>query len=53
MIVEECKLLLDDDEKRGTYDNVMRKRSWSNLGEPAHMVGKPSLMVRKVLLCVW
>ena len=40
------------DEKWVTYDNVKRKRSWSNRGEPAQTVAKPGLMARKVLLCV-
>ena len=40
------------DEKWVTYDNVKRKRSWSNRGEPAQ-TAKPGLTARKILLCVW
>jgi len=39
-------------EKWITYDNVKRKRSWSNRGEPAQTVAKLELTARKVLLCV-
>ncbi|GFW41840.1 histone-lysine N-methyltransferase SETMAR [Trichonephila clavipes] len=36
-----------------TYDNIVRKRSWSNCGEAAQTVAKPGLTARKVLLCIW
>jgi len=35
----------DSDEKWVTYDNVKRKRSWSNRGEPAQTVAKPGLTI--------
>lgn len=35
-----------------TYDNVNRKRSWSNHVELVQTVAEPGLTVRKVLLCV-
>jgi len=41
------------DEKWVTYDNVVRKRSWSRRGESAQTVSKPGLTARKALLCVW
>ena len=41
------------DEKWVTYNNVKRKRSWSNRDEPVQTVAKPGLTARKVLLCVW
>lgn len=46
------KRLVTGDEKWITYDNVNRKRSWSNRGKPVETVVKPELMTRKVLLCV-
>ena len=46
------KRMMIGDEKWVTYDNVKRKRSWSNRGEPVQ-TAKPGLTVRKVLLCVW
>jgi len=42
----------DSDEKWVTYNNVKRKRSWSNRGELAQ-TAKPGLTARKILLCVW
>ena len=47
------KRMVTGDEKWVTYDNVKRKRSRSNRGEPAQTVAKLGLTVRKVLLCVW
>jgi len=47
------KRMVTGDEKWVTYDNVKRKRSWSNRDEPAQTVAKPGLTIRKVLLCVW
>jgi len=34
------KQIVTDDEKWITYNNVKRKRSWSNRGEPAQTVAK-------------
>ena len=47
------KILVTGDEKWVTYDNFKRQRSWSKAGEEPQTVGKPGLMARKVLLCVW
>ncbi|QQP53934.1 Putative DD34D transposase, partial [Caligus rogercresseyi] len=47
------KRIVTGDEKWVTYENVKRKRSWSNPGESVQTVVKPGLTVRKVLLCVW
>ena len=37
------KRMVTGDEKWVTYDNVKRKRSWSNRGEPVQTVAKPGL----------
>ena len=42
-------LSLDWDEKLVTYDNIVRKRSWSKSGEASQMVTRPGLTPRKVL----
>ncbi|XP_055542566.1 histone-lysine N-methyltransferase SETMAR-like [Wyeomyia smithii] len=48
------KRMVTGDKKWITYDNHMRKKkSWSNCAEPAQIIAKPGLTVRKVLLCVW
>ncbi|GFV77017.1 mariner transposase [Trichonephila clavipes] len=47
------KRMVTGDEKWVTYDNIMRKRSWSKRGEAAQTVAKPGLTSRKVLLCIW
>ncbi|GFU53980.1 mariner transposase [Trichonephila clavipes] len=47
------KRMVTGDEKLVTYDNIMRKRSWSKCGKESQMVVKPGLMVRKALLCIW
>ncbi|GFU53166.1 histone-lysine N-methyltransferase SETMAR [Trichonephila clavipes] len=41
------------DEKWVTYNNIVRKRSWSKRGEAAQTMTKPELTARKVLLCIW
>ncbi|GFW33308.1 histone-lysine N-methyltransferase SETMAR [Trichonephila clavipes] len=41
------------DEKWVTYDNTVRKRSWSKRSEAAQTEAKLGLMARKVLLCIW
>lgn len=46
------KRMVTGDEKWITYDNVKRKRSWSNRGEPAQTVAKPGLTARK-FCCVF
>ncbi|CAK9834554.1 Histone-lysine N-methyltransferase SETMAR [Anthophora retusa] len=47
------KRMVTGDEKWITYDNNIRKRSWSKTGDPPQTVAKPGLTARKVLLCVW
>ncbi|GFX53401.1 putative DD34D transposase [Trichonephila clavipes] len=37
----------------GTYNSMVRKRSWSKCGEAAQTVAKPGLTAMKVLLCIW
>ncbi|GFU66080.1 histone-lysine N-methyltransferase SETMAR [Trichonephila clavipes] len=46
------KRMVTEDEKWVTYDNIVRKQSWSKRGEAARMVAKPVLTARKVL-CIW
>ncbi|GFW19879.1 putative DD34D transposase [Trichonephila clavipes] len=45
--------MVTDDEKWVTYDNIVRKRSWSRRSEEAQTVAKPGLTSRKLLLCIW
>ncbi|GFU65800.1 histone-lysine N-methyltransferase SETMAR-like [Trichonephila clavipes] len=45
--------MVTGDEKWVTYDNIVRKRSWSKCGEAAKTVANPGLSARKVLLCIW
>ncbi|GFX99641.1 histone-lysine N-methyltransferase SETMAR [Trichonephila clavipes] len=47
------KWIVTEDEKWVTYDNIVRKRSWSKRGEAAQMVARPGLTSKKVLLCIW
>ncbi|GFU53977.1 mariner transposase [Trichonephila clavipes] len=47
------KRMVTGDEKLVTYDNIMRKRSWSKCGKESQMVVKPGLRVRKALLSIW
>jgi len=44
------KQLITDNEKWITYDNNIRKRSWSKQGEAPQTVAKPRLTLRKVML---
>ncbi|GFT12664.1 mariner transposase [Trichonephila clavipes] len=46
------KRIVTGDEKWVTYDNNVRKRSWSKRDEAAQTVAKPGLTSRKVLLCI-
>ncbi|XP_076384905.1 histone-lysine N-methyltransferase SETMAR-like [Megalopta genalis] len=46
------KRMVTGDEKWVTYDNIVRRRSWSKCGEPAQTVAKPELTAREVLLCI-
>ncbi|GFX74531.1 mariner transposase [Trichonephila clavipes] len=45
--------MVTGDEKWVTYDNTVRKRSWSKHGEAAQTVAKLGLTSSKVLLCIW
>ncbi|GFY10769.1 putative DD34D transposase [Trichonephila clavipes] len=45
--------MVTGDDKCITYDNIVRKQSWSKRGEGAQTVSKPGLTSRKVLLCIW
>ncbi|GFV50086.1 mariner transposase [Trichonephila clavipes] len=47
------KRIVTGDEKWVTYENIVRKRSWSKLSEEAQTVAKPGLTSRKALLCIW
>ncbi|XP_073968985.1 histone-lysine N-methyltransferase SETMAR-like [Rhodnius prolixus] len=47
------KRMVTGDEKWVTYDNIVRKRSWSKRGKAAQTVAKPGLTARKLLLCIW
>lgn len=47
------KRMVIGDEKWVTYDNTVRKRSWSKRDEAAQTATKPELTARKVLLCIW
>ncbi|GFS83888.1 histone-lysine N-methyltransferase SETMAR [Trichonephila clavipes] len=47
------KRMVTGDEKWVTYDNIMRKRSWSRRCVAAQTVAKPGLTSRRVLLCIW
>ncbi|GFU34450.1 histone-lysine N-methyltransferase SETMAR [Trichonephila clavipes] len=47
------KQMVTGDEKWVTYDNIVRKRSWSKRVEAAQTVAKPGLTPRKVLLYIW
>ncbi|GFS90164.1 histone-lysine N-methyltransferase SETMAR [Trichonephila clavipes] len=40
-------------EKWVTYDDTVRKRSWSKRGEAAQTMAKSALTARKILLCIW
>ncbi|GFW94873.1 hypothetical protein TNCV_3397531 [Trichonephila clavipes] len=47
------KRMVTGDEKWVTYDNIVRKRSWSKCSETVETVAKPGLTARKVLLVIW
>ena len=47
------KRMITGDEKWITYDNNVRKGSWSKPGEASQTVAKPVLTPRKVMLSVW
>ncbi|GFV87992.1 histone-lysine N-methyltransferase SETMAR [Trichonephila clavipes] len=47
------KRTMTGDKKWVTYDNIVRKRSWSKRSKAAQTLAKPELTVRKVLLCIW
>lgn len=45
--------LIMGDEKWITYDNIVRKRSWSRREEGAAMVAKSTFTQNRVMLCIW
>ncbi|GFW45839.1 putative DD34D transposase [Trichonephila clavipes] len=45
--------MVTGDDKWVTYDNIVRKRSWSKRGKASQTMGKPGIMARKVLQCIW
>ncbi|KAJ0182863.1 hypothetical protein K1T71_002232 [Dendrolimus kikuchii] len=47
------KKLITGDEKWITYDNSVRKRSWSKADQASQTVVKPGLTRNKVMLCIW
>ncbi|GFU01368.1 histone-lysine N-methyltransferase SETMAR [Trichonephila clavipes] len=47
------KRMVIGNEKRVTYYNIVRKRSWSKCGEAAQTVAKLGLTTIKVLPCIW
>ncbi|GFV47221.1 histone-lysine N-methyltransferase SETMAR [Trichonephila clavipes] len=47
------KQTVTGDKKWVTYDNTVRKRSWSKRSAAAPTVAKPGLTARKVLMCIW
>ncbi|GFV91086.1 mariner transposase [Trichonephila clavipes] len=47
------KRMVTGDEKWVTYNNTVRKQSWSKRSEEAQTVIKPGLTARKVLLSIW
>ncbi|GFV17434.1 histone-lysine N-methyltransferase SETMAR [Trichonephila clavipes] len=47
------KWIVTWDKKWVTYDNIVRKRSWSKRVEAAQLMARPGLTARKVLLCIW
>ncbi|GFT73917.1 histone-lysine N-methyltransferase SETMAR [Trichonephila clavipes] len=47
------KRMVTGDEQWVTYDNIVRKRSWSKCREATQTVAKLGLTVRKILLCIW
>ena len=47
------KRIITGDEKWVIYDNIMRKRSWSNRDEPAQSTSKADIHQMKVMLSVW
>ncbi|GFX18646.1 histone-lysine N-methyltransferase SETMAR [Trichonephila clavipes] len=44
------KWMVTGDEEWVSYDNIVRKRSWSKRGEAAQALVKPGLTARKILL---
>ncbi|GFU92760.1 hypothetical protein TNCV_2275071 [Trichonephila clavipes] len=47
------KRMVTGDEKWVTYENIVRKRSWSKCSVAAQTVAKPGLTARKALLYIW
>ena len=47
------KRMITSDEKWITYNNNVRKKSWSKPGEASQTVAKPVLTPKNVMLSVW
>ncbi|GFT40447.1 mariner transposase [Trichonephila clavipes] len=47
------KRMVTRDEKWFTYDNIVKKRSWSKRGEAAQTVAKPALTAKKAVLYIY
>lgn len=47
------KRIITGDEKWVVYNNITRKRSWSQPNEPPQTTSKPDIHQKKVLLSVW
>lgn len=47
------KRIITGDEKWVTYNNIVRKRSWSRRDELAQTISKPELHAKKIMLSVW
>ena len=47
------KRIITGDEKWVIYDNVVRKRSWSQRDEPAQLTSKTDIHQKKAILSVW
>ncbi|GFY19936.1 mariner Mos1 transposase [Trichonephila clavipes] len=52
--IDPCfKRMVTGNDKWVTYDNIVRKRSWSKCGEATETMDKHRLTAMKILLCIW